>query len=138
MSQTVQPFLGKWQLQADQSDYDLGEPPASGLYRIVETDDGLRFYIEWTDTEGKEHALFFDAIPDGERHPHKGDGADETRLTLVAPNQLDSEAFVAGKRVAYAMRLLSDDGQTMRVTQSGWLPDGTQFDNLSIYHRLNE
>lgn len=132
------PFAATWRLQPDQCAYEQGQPPTAGTYCIERTETGYRFHMAWTAVDGQEHALQFEAVPDGQRHPYAGPGADEVSLTRVAANQLDSAAWGNGHRMAYASRVLSGDGRVMIVTQSGWLPDGTPYSNRSVYARINE
>lgn len=135
---TSDPFAATWELQTEQCAYEQGQPPTAGTYRIERTQTGYRFYMAWTAVDGQTHALQFDGVPDGQRHPYAGPGTDEISLTRVAANQLDSKAWVGGHQVAHASRVLSDDGRIMVVVQSGSLPDGTPFSNRSVYARLDD
>ncbi len=135
---TSDPFAATWALQPEQCAYEQGQPPTAGTYRIERTQIGYRFHMAWTAVDGQEHTLQFEGVPDGQRHPYDGPGADEVSLTRVAANRLDSEAWVAGRRVAHASRILSDDGRKMIVVQSGSLPGGTPFSNRSVYVRLDD
>ena len=130
------PFLGTWELIPDQSRYEFGRPPASGTYRITANETGYSFIIHWTTADGQPMNAAYDAIPDGQQHPYENTAvADAVSLTRVSEQQLDSASFKAGRQIAHASRVLSADGQTMTITQSGRMPDGTPFSNHSLYRR---
>lgn len=130
------PFLGTWELIPDQSDYQLGQPPASGTYRITANETGYTFNIQWTTADGQEMAAAYDAIPDGQQHPYENPAiADAVSLTRVSEKQLDSASFKDGQQIAHAARILANDNQTMTVIQSGQTPDGGSFSNTAVYHR---
>ena len=78
-----------------------------------------------------------DAIPNGLDHPYDNPAiADAICYTVVDQFTLDSTAKMHGRVVAYARRVLSQDGKTMTVTQSGAKPDGSHFENVSVYRRI--
>lgn len=140
------PFLGTWILQADQSDYQFGDPPAAGTYTIAPAADGEHdgagylVTMAWTDAAGQAHELSYFGIPDGQTHPFAAPDpekspVDATSMTRVDERTLDSASFKAGKQIAHARRHLAPDGRTMTVTQSGTTPAGKPFANVSTYRR---
>jgi hypothetical protein len=137
-------FIGQWRLDPAQSVYEFGQPPASGSYTIEFDGQQIHFTIEWTTADGQDMCVLVDAIPDGLDHPYTGPAADAICYTLVDASTLDSTAKKIvtdangekqGQVVATARRVLSDDGSSMRITQSGNTPDGKHFDNVSVYRR---
>lgn len=131
-------FLGVWELDPTQSDYELGEPPARGRYGITYDGTRLHFSIDWTTATGQEMATTVDALPDGQDHPYADNPAfaDTINYTLVDAHTLDSTAKLRGQVVGYARRVLAADGQSMTITQSGRGPDGRTFSNRSVYRRI--
>lgn len=138
MSKPYELFLGSWSLDASTCDYEQGEPPRSGVYRIADDAAGvLHFVIEWVDAEGKAHEASFSGPPNGEALPFPGgDLADAFSITLVSPRELNSSAFFQGRELMIAQRQLDDTGQVMRVVQQVHLPDGTRPTNVALYRRL--
>ena len=59
-------------------------------------------------------------------------------MTRVDERTLDSASFRDGVQIAHGRRELSDDANTMTVTQSGSRPDGTKFANVSVYVRRDD
>ena len=75
-------------------------------------------------------------IPDGQQHPYENPtAADFVSLTQVDERTLDSATFKGGEQIAYASRVLSDDGRTMTVSQSGNTPEGEALVNVSVYRK---
>ena len=133
------PFLGKWQLDPSQNRYEAGTPPQDGLYTIEAIDAGYLFTIEWTAPDGTSMKVNYTATPDGVHYPYENPSiADSIATTRVDDFTLDTETLKGGQVAAFARRLLSEDKNSMTVTQSGKLPDSTAFSNVSVYRRVNE
>ncbi|MEP7293993.1 MAG: hypothetical protein ABI835_19560 [Chloroflexota bacterium] len=131
-------FVGLWELDPAQSDYQVGTPPQTGLYRIAPDAKGTGYMISmnWTDAQGRESYAAYTALPDGVQYAYENsDVADFISMTRLDEYTLDSAIIKGGRRIAYSLRELSDDGQAMTITQSGFAPDGTPFDNRSVYVR---
>ncbi len=135
---TTDAFVGMWQLDPAHSDYQVGTPPQTGLYRIAPgaNDSGYMISMTWTDAQGRESYAAYTAMPDGVEYPYENtDVADAISMTRLDERTLDTAIFRDGNCIAYSVRELSEDGQTMAITQSGFTPDGTRFDNRSVYVR---
>ena len=132
-----QGFLGLWVLDPDSCQYEQGDPPRSGSYRIEETPDGrLAFHMEWVDAEGEAHKASFTGKPDGRPEPFAGgELADAMSVTPVSARELNSAAYMKGRELMIASRQLDDTGGAMRLIQAVLLPDGTKPTNISIYVR---
>ena len=131
----LEPFLGRWELDPNQSVYQFGTPPASGVYVIDYDGVRLRFVIEWTTAEGQAMQTTVEAIPDGQDHPYDAPGVDAINYELTPDGALDSTAKRGAAVVAYARRRLSEDGQLMFIRQQGQTPTGQAFTNASVYLR---
>lgn len=129
-------FVGTWEMLPEKNDYQLGEPPQSGLYTIAAANGGYQITMAWRDVEGVAKEAAYHGIADGIDYPLEPEtGLDSMSMTRVSEKQLDSDAKKGDVVVAYASRILSDDGQQMTVTQSGMTPQGEPFTNTSIYMR---
>lgn len=129
-------FLGTWLLDPESCQYEQGDPPRSGSYRIEEAGERLAFHMEWIDAAGESLSASFTGIPDGtpEAFPG-GDLADAMSVTPVSRRELNSAAFYKGHERMVASRQLDDDGGAMRVIQVVRLPNGESPTNISIYLR---
>lgn len=130
------PFIGLWELDPQGSQYEYGQPPLSGRYHIHPHGDGYLITMEWSTAKGQSHRLSYRGIPDGKEYPSENPAvADTVSMNRVDHRTLDSTAKKAGHVTSYACRVLSADGRTMTITQSGTTPEGRDFTNLSIYKR---
>ena len=131
-------FLGIWALDPAQSQYQFGQPPQSSLYRIAPGANSSSYMISmsWTDSQEREAYAAYNAMPDGVEYPYENsDVADTISMTRLDERTLDTAIFKNGECIAYSLRQLSDDGDAMRIVQSGFAPDGSRFDNYSVYVR---
>jgi hypothetical protein len=94
--------------------------------------------MDWTTATGQEMSTTVDAIPDGQDHPYADNPtvADTINYALVDSRTLTSTATLRGMITGYARRVLSPDGQSMTITQSGSGPDGRPYSNRSVYRRV--
>lgn len=129
-------FLGFWVMDTTQNEYEVGTPPQFGSYLIEDEGDAYKFTMAWTASDGQSFQMEYRTIPDGQEHPFENPAqVDALRTTRVDERTLDSESIKNGVVIAHGRRVLSEDGQTMFITQSGNRPDGTRFENRSVYYR---
>lgn len=129
-------FLGIWQLIPEKSEYEHGDPPVEGQYQITIHNEGYLINMQWESFYGAWNELSYIAIPDGKDHPHDDpEIADTISMTRIDEYTLDSDAKKAGRVIAHARRILSEDLRLMTVIQSGPLAEGGTFKNLSVYRR---
>jgi len=116
--------------------YEAGQPPRSGSYTIEPEGDAYLFTMAWINAEGQPFEMEYRTTPNGIAYPYENPAvADTVRTTRVDTYTLDTETTKDGKVIATGRRVLSPDGQSMTITQSGSGPDGTAFTNLSVYRR---
>ena len=127
-------FLGTWLLDPTRCDYEFGEPPDSGSYRLEATETGYLISMTWITAAGEAHSMAYKATPDGKQYPYENPAvAEAASMTRVGERQLDSATFKGGQQIAHAARFLSADEQSMTVIQSGFGPDGKGFRNTAVY-----
>ena len=129
-------FLGSWELDSQQSRYQLGEPPLTGTYRIAAEGQQLWFYMAWTAVNGNSHEASYAGTPDGKDYALEETAvADTVCLFFEDPLNLVSTAKRDGALILHARRTLADDLNTMTVIQSGHTEAGP-YANFSVYNRL--
>lgn len=138
MERIYKDFLGLWQLIPESCQYEQGDPPKTGFYRIEENKDGsLAFTAEWTDADGKPNSMSFSGFPDGTKTPfNAGELADSLAIEAISARELNSYAYLDGREQMVAQRQLDDTGNAMRVTQVVRLPNGESPGNVAIYRRV--
>ncbi len=141
---SIEPFLGNWELDAEDSAYEIGAPPQRGQYQLVRDPlpgtgqevERIAVVMDWTDATGKDFHMIYHMVPDGVDKPYEGSAVVDAVMTkLMDARTLDTVSKKDGQMVALGRRELSDDGKTMKVTQSGKTPDGTPFANVAIYRK---
>lgn len=133
---SIEPFLGIWELDAAESQYELGAPPSRGVYQLIQESEQVAVVMDWTDAAGKDFHMIYHMTPDGMDHAYADSSAvDAIVTTLVDERTLETLSKKEGAIVARGLRELSEDGQTMRVTQSGKTPDGNAWTNIALYRK---
>ncbi len=129
-------FVGLWELDPSQSNYQVGDAPKSGTYRISKHEGGYLITMAWTDAQGRNREMAYEGTPDGIQYPLENSIiADGMSMTRVDEYTLDSATYKGRDQIAHARRELSEDGNVMTVTQSGKTPDGKDFANIAVYNR---
>lgn len=129
-------FLGHWDMDPAENRYEAGQPPLSGSYTIEPEGAAYLFKMAWTSADGQPFQMDYRTTPDCVAYPYENPAvADTIKTTRVDAYTLDTETTKSGKVIVTGRRVLSPDGQTMTITQSGFLPDGTAFTNRSVYRR---
>lgn len=132
---SVEKFLGKWTIDSERSEYQLGDPPKQGTYEIVQEENKLTFLMDWIDQADEHKQMSFSEICDGEFHPYEASEAiDEIKLELLDGPILESLAKKGEMIVMTAQRELLSDS-LMKVTMGGPLPDGTAYKNVAFYEK---
>ncbi len=132
----IDAFCHTWRLRPAESRYEHGTPPREAVYRIERDHEWLLFAARWVDAHGRRLEMSFAGIPDGRQYTYDDpDVADTLTTTLVDPRTLETVIEIRNRVVGTGRRVLSEDGKTMRMTQTGSTPDGRAFTNLSVYAR---
>ena len=128
-------FVGAWELAPDTLDYQYGRPGRRALYTIEPVPDGLRFTLDADDADGKPMHHVYGGKLDGEDVP-----IPNTALTLSLEKLDESTIQSTLKKEGVVLdrwtRTVEDGGTDMVITQHGFKPDGTPFQNRGIYRRV--
>ncbi|WP_153771362.1 hypothetical protein [Labrenzia sp. CE80] len=136
MSDKIGPFLGTWILDADESEFEQGDPPKSATLKIEDNFGMAVFSMNTVSADGEVTNDNFEALPDGpEVKLGKSGLVDAMRLVFDGDDKLVSEARRGGLTIMKATRELSTDRQTLTVTQVVHLVDVDSFTNVSVYKR---
>ena len=134
---SIEPFLGAWELDPAQCEYELGAPPARGMYQLLRENTSsqqITVVMDWTDAAGQDFHMLYQMTPDGQDHAYADSPAiDMVQTTLLDARTLETVSKKNGKILARGLRELSDDGKAMRVIQTGKTPDGAEFANVAVY-----
>jgi hypothetical protein len=95
--------------------------------------EGLQFVLDADDADGKQIHVTYGGPLDGREQPLAGINA-VLVLTRYDDRNIESTLKRGGKVVDRWTREILD-GNTMRIVQHGFRPDGEAFRNIGIYRR---
>jgi hypothetical protein len=126
-------FCGTWELDSATLDYQYGRPGRRAIYTIEKPHEGLQFVLDADDADGKQIHVTYGGPLDGREQPLAGIDA-VLVLTRYDDRNVESTLKRGGKVVDRWTREILD-GNTMRIVQHGFRPDGEAFRNIGIYRR---
>lgn len=129
-------YSATWELIPELSFYQEGEAPQSGLYEISVHDNVASFSIKWTTIDGEEKSIDFAGPLDGKQHDVEQSPGVKASYIRVNSQTLDSKMYMNDIELAYARRLVSNDGTLMAVLQTGIRPDGSSYRNTQVYRKI--
>lgn len=133
----LEPFLGIWVLDPEESSYEHGEPPDKAVYEIVADGRALIFAVEY-EVGGMELGFRYRTLPNGIEQPYEDPNGivDSIISTFTGPQEIETISRSGGEVLALAVRTISEDGLTMTVQQKGTAEGGRQFVNVSVYNKV--
>jgi hypothetical protein len=136
MSKTADPMVGTWSVNLSKSTYSPGPAPRSTITKFEPWEDGMRAAMDVVDAQGNkihsEAAVKFD----GKDYPIKGSPtADAISVKRVSDLQTDIVWKKGGKAVMTGKSVISADGRTTTVKQTGTDPQGRSVNNVIVYDK---
>lgn len=130
-------FLASWQLFPEKSNYENGEVPKSGIYRIeaVESTKNLRIFHNRVMPDNTSLAADYVVVADGEKNP-PADKALGDALEVFIPDglNLDIRFYQADSIRLHIHHEILPNGY-LQLIQKGFREDGTPYTNQEIYHK---
>jgi hypothetical protein len=115
------PWIGAWKLDPAKSHFTgdtfTYSKAANGMMHFS---DGSTFNFDFN-IDGKEYKTVYDRT---------------TTWTAAGDNAWDTVMKANGKVLGKSHRQLSADGKTLTITGTGTKPDGTTFNDVSVYTRV--
>jgi hypothetical protein len=129
--------VGTWQLNLAKSNYSPGPAPKSQTLKIEAWgDDGVRYAADGVGADGKPTHTEFQAKYDGKDYPFKGNpDADRLSYKRIDANTLEATTTLKGKNTTMVKVVVSADGKTRTVTQTGTNAQGQALNITSVYER---
>src|SRR5262245_61977097 len=110
-------LLGTWKLNVAKSTYRMGRRPMSQTRTYEAQGDGVKATIVTVYADGRPRTVGYVANYDSLEYALTGSpDADTIALKKVAPRTAEAVLSHAGKLMATARRVISEDGQTMTIT----------------------
>ena len=129
--------VGTWKLNVAKSSFSPGPGPKSQTLKIEAWgDDGLKYTADGVGPDGKPSHAEFQAKFDGKDVPFKGNpDADTLAYKRIDANTLQATTKLKGKTTITAKVVVSKDGKTRTVTQTGTDAQGRTVKSVFVYER---
>ena len=129
--------VGTWKLNLAKSSFSPGPAPKSQTLKIEAWgDDGLKYSADGVGPDGKPTHAEFQAKFDGKDAAFKGNpDADTLAYKRVDANTLEATTKMKGKTTLTAKVVVSKDGKTRTVTQTGTDAQGRTTKNVLVYEK---
>ena len=114
------PILGTWKVNLSKSTYIPGPAPQSATNKFEPWEDGMKGTIEIVDAQGNAIRAETNVKFDGIDYPLKGSPMADT-VSVKRPNERETNVVWKkdGKAVMTGKSVISADGKTMTMTQTG-------------------
>jgi hypothetical protein len=129
------PFVGTWKLNVAKSKYDPGPAPKS---QTRTWDASGKVSVKGVGATGKPMSYGYPIKTDGKNYPTTGsipNGAQTISSDKIAPNTVEVHFMRGGKPAEKTSFTVSKDGKTLTITAKGTNPDGSQFNNVTVWEK---
>jgi hypothetical protein len=129
--------FGTWKLNVAKSTYSPG-PAAKSQIAKVEAwgEDGVKYSSDLVGPDGKSTRMEFQAKFDGKDYPFTGNpDADVIALKRIDGNTIESVSKLKGKVTLTVRGVVSSDGKTRTLTQTGHNAQGAEVKNVLLFER---
>jgi hypothetical protein len=133
---TPSPFIGKWVLNIQKSNFGSDPPLKSNVFTITDPGDGTwHTIIDYVDGDAPYHAEYT-TTGDGKAVPVTGNAeADSVAFTKVDSSTVKFVFKKSGKTVEWGSYTVSKDGKSLRGPLSGKDPDGKPWKWHYVFER---
>jgi len=130
-------FIGSWQLFPEKGNYENGERPKSGIYKIDSPENSKKLVIShnWITFENQGYTSEYSILADGDLHPSENEQlADEVQVVFVDSINFELHFYRGGQALLHVVHEIMPNGY-LKITHQGFRHDGTSFTNTEFYHR---
>jgi len=133
---TPSPFIGKWVLNIQKSNFANDPPLKSEMFTIADPGDGTwHTIVDYVEGDTPNH-VEYTTVGNGKAVPVTGSAeADSVVLTKVDPTTVKFVFKKSGEPVEWGSYTLSKDGKTLRGPISGKEPDGKLWKWHYVFER---
>ena len=129
-------WLGTWKVDLAKSKYSPGPAPKSLTLKFEATPGGIKFTGDGVSADGKpNHSMFLSKF-DGKDVPYEGvPDADMASPMKIDDNSYSNTWKKGGETTITAQVVVSADGKTMTITQTGTNAKGEAVSNAIVYKK---
>ncbi len=135
---TPDPFDGTWRLNAAKSRFVSGPALKSDIVEIEEKSGGIECILNPVDPGGKVRTVRWIAKYDGQDYPAEiAPYADMVALNRIDEHTVDAVYKKGGKEIISERWVVSGDGKTLTMTQTGKNPPAEGIRNTLMYQKTH-
>jgi hypothetical protein len=130
-------FLASWQLFPEKCNFEQGERPKSGTYRIEgdSAKNELTIHHNWVSLENKAFASEYTIVADGDLHAFPDTSfADEVQVNFPDGINFEIHFYRGGKVLLHVVHEIMPNGY-LSVTSQGGIAEDKPYTNREIYHK---
>ncbi len=130
-------FLAAWQLFPEKSNYESGERPKSGIYKIesVPGSKSLAIFHNWVSLTNQSFAADYIIEVNGELNDFSDhELADKVQARIPDGISFEIHFYKRGEVALHVMHEILPNGY-LKLTQQGKKEDGAAYTNTEIYHK---
>ncbi len=130
------PMIGTWILNVSKSSYTPGPLPKSAVNKFEPWENGMKATIDVVDGQGNKIHAEVAAKFDGKDYPIKGSPiADAVSLKRINDKHVEIVWKKGGKVAMTGKSVISADGKSTTVTQTGKDAQGRAINNVAVYDK---
>ena len=130
-------FLYSWQLFPEKGTYEKGERPKSGTYKISSTESRNELNVEmnWVTLENQAFTFTYSLVADGSFQSLIEDQiAEKGKVIFIDSISLEIQFLLQNEQTLTVLHEIMPNGY-LKVTENGQREDGTNYKNISLYHK---
>jgi hypothetical protein len=129
--------LGTWKMNVAKSKFSPGPAPKSQTLKIEAWgEDGVKYIADGVDGDGKTTHWELQAKYDGKFYAFKGNpDSDMLAYKRIDANTVEARTQRAGKETGKTVIVVSKDGKTRTLTQTGTNAKGEKISNSVVYDK---
>ena len=131
---TADPLVGTWKLDPSSSKFSPGPAPKSQTLKYETQGDELKIIADTVNADGTTQHLVYTAKFDGKEYPITGDpDRDSTTMKRIDAYTTEVAGKKAGKPTVTFRRVVSKDGKTLTIRETGTDGKGQKVNNVASY-----
>jgi hypothetical protein len=129
--------MGSWKLDVVASKFSPGPAPTAQILKIETETEGIRVSSQIMDAEGQMAQGSYVSKFDGKDVPWTGNpNADTSSAMRIDDNSYENTWKKDGKATIRAKAVVSKNGKTMTIQQTGVDAEGKAVHNTAVYRRI--
>lgn len=136
LAQSTDVLVGTWKMNAAKSKYSPGPADKSLTVKYEPQGDSLKITADLTTADGTAQHQEYMAKFDGKTYPVKGDpDRDMATMKRIDANTTEVLGTKGGKPTVNFRRVVSKDGKTLTLSETGTNATGKKLNNVVILEK---